>query len=111
MKPGTDSALSFILDRIQSVFDNDYRRGDYLGILMEYFDIFGDDGIQALAGFYLYAIRNLDHEGEPSECTRAIMQTWGHDLKDRHERCMSPRSSDYLSVWQEEYNKYNHITA
>ncbi len=65
---------------------------------MNFQDKKGDDAVEALAGFYLYAIRNKKGE----ECSDAIRTTFAHDLNGANQPTCEPRSTDYRSLWLEE---------
>lgn len=99
----TEQAFSFLCDRQPSNFD--MHRSSYVGLLMDFQDTHGDTAIEALAGFYLFAIRNLKDEKQH----HAIASTFAHDLgKDcRTDKMALPRSSEYAHIWSDEFAKYN----
>lgn len=81
----------------------DLSQSEYVFMLMEFQEIHGDLAIQALAGAYIYAIDKL----EADKSSEFILQVFSHDLGDRKEPCMLPRSSEYTEVWEEECkNRY-----
>lgn len=84
----TEFALSFLCKR--NAFDIDHPQ--YVHILMEFLDVKGENALQALAGFYCYAIDNLKGE----KCTAAIKETFAHDLNGRNDKYELPRSDEYL---------------
>lgn len=63
----------------------------YVGMLMEFQEIHGDEAIIALAGFYTWCI---SHNQEDN-----IQPTFAHDLHGRNEEFMSPRSSSYAEFF------------
>lgn len=102
------SAFSFLSKRMP--VDWDISQSDYVGMLMELQDNKGGESIEGLAGFYLYAIRNMDNTGDienEKSASKAIQSTFFNDLNERNKSMMLPRSNDYIKVWREEHLKYN----
>ncbi|HEY3525883.1 MAG TPA: hypothetical protein VGK47_06785 [Nitrososphaeraceae archaeon] len=93
------AALRFLCQRMPS--DLDLHHSDYVQMLMELQEK-GEEYIEGLAGFYLYAIRNM---GERQ--SKAILSTFSHDLGGRKDKWCEPRSASYAEIWREEYAKCN----
>lgn len=103
------AAFHFLCQRMPS--DYELTQSEYVNMLMDLLYCKGGEAIEALAGFYLFAIRNISQaegaNGEPSKCTKSIYQTFTHDLNGRKNKFELPRSSDYLDVWRIEHQKYS----
>jgi len=63
----------------------------------------GEEALQALAGFYIYAI---DHIKEENKVTNAIAETFSHDLGGMNDEWCLPRSNSYLEFWKKEMDKH-----
>lgn len=94
-----ETAFNFLCDRMPTEYDLD--RSQWVSVLLRYEDKKGRDAIEGLAGFYLYAIRNL---GEKQ--SNAIYSTFTHDLNGVDDKWCEPRSMGYIEVWREENAKY-----
>lgn len=92
MKKENENALSFLCGR--NPFDH-IERIQWVSILFDFADIHGEDALAALAGFYLYAIKEIGGE----EGHRAIVSTFSHDVLGRKDAFMDPRSSDYAEFF------------
>lgn len=90
------AAFEFICQRMPSNFD--IHQSDYVAMLMEFQAKKGDEYIEGLAGFYLYAIRKLGKKQSD-----AIYETFAHDLNGRNDKWCEPRCANYVNVWREEY--------
>lgn len=96
----TKNAFAFLAAR--NPFDS-VDNMKYLTMLMDLQDAKGDEAIEGLAGFYIYAI---DRKGAKS--TDAIHEVFAHDLGERNDAFSLPRSSDYVQFWQKENERYDH---
>jgi hypothetical protein len=85
----TEKAFDFLCKRNPL----DVNQITYVLLLMEFQDYKGDEAIEALAGFYLYAIENKLPRHE-------IAGTFAHDLSGRKDEWCEPRSSDYRQFWK-----------
>jgi len=95
MKKPVSIALEFLAQR--NPFD--VSQAEWVIMLMDFTDIHGEDALIALAGFYIYAIKEM---GEKS--THAIKSTFMHDVMGRKDRFMCPRSSAYGEIFRTEFN-------
>lgn len=102
MQDSVKNAFAFLCQR--NPIDLDHSR--YVSLLMDFQDAKGDEAIEGLAGFYLYAIRNM---GEKS--SRAIESTFNHDLSERNDKFCLPRSNGYVQIWRQENEKYDFTTS
>lgn len=93
-----EAALHFLAAR--NPFDN-VHQSQYAAMLMNLQDKKGDEAIEALAGFYVYAIDKIGG----SEGSHAIETTFAHDLAEANDEFSLPRSSSYTKFWQEEYSR------
>lgn len=96
MESLTIKALDFLAER--NVLNEYLNQVEYVSYLMEFMDTHGEEAIQKLAGFYIYAIEHLDQVKQD----RAIVGTFAHDLGGRNDKFMLPRSDNYLKYWLEE---------
>lgn len=103
MTDATRRAFDFLSTR-NPLNDLDVDQARYVCWLMDYVKVQGEEALQALAGSYLWAVDNLGHA--PKKQDRFIRSTFAHDLGGMNERFMLPRSSEYLEVWQKEYNTW-----
>lgn len=99
MKEHAKFAFDFLCKRNPFHIIDEMTQIQYVCHLLDFQKIFGDEGIIALAGFYLYAIK----EKLGDEATKAIKTTFVHDLKGMHEKGMLPRSSAYGEVFMNEF--------
>lgn len=92
-------ALNFLCER--NPFD-DVPHSQYVFSLMNFQDKKGDDALKGLAGFYLYAIRNIGG----LKGSEAIATTFAHDLNGANEKFCEPKSSSYVHIWDTEIETY-----
>lgn len=100
MNNSVNAAFSFLCKRMPSDWDCPHWK--YVSMLMEFQDKKGDEAIEGLAGFYLFAIRNIKGD----DGSKAIHTTFAHDLNERNDAHSLPRSDSYAEVWREEHKKY-----
>lgn len=99
----TEHALTLLCKR--NPFDNDkVGQASYVMLLLDYIENQGETALQALAGFYCWAI---DNKG--AEATPVILETFRHDLFSQEEKFMLPRSTDYLEFWIKELETRQHF--
>lgn len=91
----TELAMNFLCKR--NPFD-DMPQYDYIFLLMDFQDNKGDEALQALAGFYCYAIDNIGG----MKGSEAIETTFAHDLGGAKDKFLMPKSSDYKQFWEKE---------
>jgi isocitrate dehydrogenase len=96
LKPETEKALNFLSAR--NPLTEYWSQVTYVTRLMTYINNKGENALQALAGFYVWCLDNL--EGE--KISDAIASTFAHDLGQQEEKLMLPRSSSYLKFWKQE---------
>lgn len=95
----TELALSFLSAR--NPFD-EVPHSTYVFCIMDLQDNKGNEAVEALAGFYLYAIRNIGGE----KGSHAIATTFAHDLSGSNDKWCQPRSFPYRHVWIDEMKHY-----
>jgi len=95
----TELALNFLCKRMP--YEMDMPHEQYVYLLMDFQDKKGDNAIEGLAGFYLFAIRNIGGE----KGNNAIHETFVHDLGGRNETSCLPKSDGYIQIWRDEVNK------
>jgi hypothetical protein len=95
MKEETQKALHF-LTGFNPLEKLDVPKQEYTKMLIEFMELKGEEALQALAGFYLYALDNI------KDYNKAIVSTFAHDLGGRNDEWMLPRSDNYLKYWEEE---------
>lgn len=94
----TEMAITFLSKR--NPFD-DVSPTEYSFLLMEFQENKGDEAIEGLAGFYIYAINHFRGEKQHT----AIKTTFAHDLNGRNEKSCEPKTSSYRQVWLNEVKK------
>jgi len=72
---------------------------DLMMIYSDYIRLFQTDGMKALVGYVQWSERELT--GPEADAFVTIKGTIAHDLGDRNEPCMLPRSSGYLEYYQD----------
>lgn len=104
----TNAAIQFLVDRwewfttpVEDAPDS-YNRLLFLGMLDEFSDTHGEEAIQALAGFIVWAFDNIQ---DSEKRMKDIKSTIVHDLNGRNEKVMLPRTADYLQAWINEFPK------
>ncbi len=98
----TSLALNFLCRR--NPFD-DTPHNDFVFSLMNYQDKKGDEAVEALAGFYLYAIRNIGGQ----KGSEAIATTFAHDINGANDYLLEPKSISYRDIWTKECDQYGWI--
>lgn len=63
----------------------------WIWLLTQYQEKFGDEGLIALAGFYIYAVQEIGGD----RGSNAIQETFNHDIYGMNDKHMLPRSSSY----------------
>jgi|2_EtaG_2_1085320.scaffolds.fasta_scaffold02335_9 hypothetical protein len=111
--------LNTISSRIQSALDNNLYEQfkgilikynmldpteppndlDLMMIFSDYIHLFKTDGMKALIGYVQWSEKELT--GPEANTYLTIRGTIAHDLGDRNEPCMLPRSSGYLEYYQD----------
>lgn len=105
-KNTVEAALDFLCSR--NIFSDSLTQMDWVCLLMDFQQKKGDDALKALAGFYLWVIKNTGVDCRiqtEEEQTRALKSTFAHDLNGRNDEGMLPRSDNYLKFWNEEVEK------
>ncbi len=97
--PRANKAFDFLATR--NVFSDNLEQSDWVFNLMNFQDHKGDEALCALAGFYLYVVKNVD--GEEKQ-TRALKSTFAHDLNGAADEMLLPRSSSYVEYFDQEFN-------
>lgn len=90
------AAFNFLASRMPSNFCYDPMKWE--ATLKRYWKEVGDEAMEGLAGFYLYAIRKI--KGEKG--TQAIKETFAHDLQASNDPQRQPKSISYASMWRNE---------
>ncbi len=90
----TEKALIFLTKR--DVLSEKFSHVKYVFLLVNYLEHQGEDMLQALAGFYLYVIKNVTDQDKQH---RMLVSTFMHDLLQAEDELMLPRSSDYQRFW------------
>lgn len=98
MNRTTELALNFLSRR--NPFD-DVPQTNYAFLLMDFQNNKGDEAIEGLAGFYIYAIDNIGG----MKGSQAIETTFAHDLGGAKDKWCEPKSSSYRQIWLEEVDK------
>lgn len=98
MKKETKIALQFLSKRSE-VMSEYWSHVEYYDKLQSYILNKGEEALQALAGFYLYAIDKIE---DAEKRSRMLTSTFAHDLGQQTDEWMLPRSSGYLDYFKEE---------
>lgn len=92
-------AMNFLCKR--NPFDEIEQR-HYVFMLMDFEDKKGGEALEGLAGSYLFAIRNFKGDKQHA----AILETFTHDLGERHIPTSLPRSDGYKEIWRDEIKNW-----
>jgi hypothetical protein len=103
----TELALTFLCNPSRRPSEGRYSDSvmpqvNYVLVLMEFLDNKGEKALQGLAGFYCWM---LNHK-KAAEFDAGIIETFNHDLGERHDEWSLPRSSSYDKIWEEEMEKF-----
>lgn len=74
---------------------DDIEHQDYIMLLIDMARFKGEDSLEALAGFHIWAQTNICEDRRK----HAIKSTFAHDLNERKNKTTLPRSSEYRFVW------------
>lgn len=99
MKKTASLALEFLASR-NPFAEDQIQRIQWVMMLMDFTDIHGEDALIGLAGFYIYAIKEI--KGDKG--SNAIKSTFAHDVIGRKDRHMLPRSIAFGEYFTKEYN-------
>lgn len=101
MQDTTKKAMNLLCARRETIAP-DLTQLHWVSLLMDFGDKHGEEGLQGLAGFYLWAFDNIPFEGDDdTKRIRAIRSTMAHDINGMNERGMQPRSASYAEYFRE----------
>jgi len=84
---------------VERPFDMPINDLDLVLIYTDYVNLFNADGMKALIGYVQWSEKELT--GPEADAFVTIKGTIAHDLGERNEPCMLPRSSGYLKYYQD----------
>lgn len=87
----------------------DIHQSEWVFMLMDMQDIFGDKVTDDMAGFYLFCLEKEKMSrafGEGFSVDRAVRSTFAHDYNSRKQAGMLPRVSGYSEYWLKEVARH-----